>query len=65
MKIVALFSVLSLAAALPAAIQQRGIIRAAVELIGHLEGFRGNFYWIEGHKTVGMFTSSSPFADAP
>ncbi|KAH8432092.1 lysozyme [Aspergillus melleus] len=53
MKIAALFSLFALATALPVAIQQRGIMRAAVELIGHLEGFRGNFYWIQGHKTVG------------
>lgn len=53
----ALASILALqAAALPGKLLRRGISDAAVELIGSLEGFRPDFYYINGHKTVGAYT---------
>ncbi|KAL5363318.1 lysozyme-like domain-containing protein [Aspergillus floccosus] len=51
---IALASIFALqAAALPGKLLRRGISDAAVELIGSLEGFRPDFYYINGHKTVG------------
>ncbi|KAA8652856.1 hypothetical protein EYZ11_007594 [Aspergillus tanneri] len=52
MKVAALVSLFALASALPS-LERRGINDAAVELIGELEGFRPDFYYINGHKTVG------------
>ncbi|KAL4891462.1 hypothetical protein BDV59DRAFT_203382 [Aspergillus ambiguus] len=45
------------AMALPGKLFRRGISDAAVELIGSLEGFRPDFYYINGHKTVGKLRS--------
>ena len=46
------------ALALPATVVRRGTSAATVGLIGEVEGFRADYYVIEGHKTIGMFFSS-------
>lgn len=46
------------AAALPGKLFRRGISNSAVELIGSLEGFESDFYYINGHKTVGKGTKT-------
>ncbi|KAI9930761.1 hypothetical protein ASPWEDRAFT_39645 [Aspergillus wentii DTO 134E9] len=55
MKLIAIASLVAMAAALPSNLETRstGINQDAVELIGSLEGFRSDFYTINGHKTVG------------
>ncbi|KAB8068806.1 lysozyme-like domain-containing protein [Aspergillus leporis] len=42
-----------IAAALPSEVIRRGANDGTVDLIGELEGFRSNFYTINGHKTIG------------
>ncbi|KAF9892076.1 hypothetical protein FE257_002482 [Aspergillus nanangensis] len=51
---IAISSLLALnVAALPSKLLRRGINNAAVQLIGSLEGFSSDFYYINGHKTIG------------
>jgi hypothetical protein len=47
-----------IAAALPSEVIRRGANDGTVDLIGELEGFRSNFYTINGHKTIGTFKPS-------
>ncbi|KAE8415188.1 lysozyme-like domain-containing protein [Aspergillus pseudocaelatus] len=51
---IAAISLFALSAlALPATVVRRGTSAATVGLIGEVEGFRADFYVIEGHKTIG------------